>query len=334
MNMRDDHLEAFGTLQAGETKKVVYTVRAVTAGKFTLPPVEAEAMYDSDALGARRGRHGRGERAVDRQAALARPCVCRASPETARRGAAAPSSPWLRRGRGGLSRAAARAAGGAALGGRRVSRRHGPRTCSSRPTTSGACPVDLGTSIRPTSARWSRSRTSGSGRTTASIRSRSCARVASNVTQGRRVSGGSTLSMQLARVLRAAAAHDPVEAHRHVPRGPARRAAVQARDPRTPTSRSHAVRRERRGRRGGGAGVLRAQRAAPDAASRSRRCSPCRRTPTGASPRRRTHARLKTARDEVARKLLDERRCRSGPPRPRPRRGRARRVRNTPVPSA
>ncbi|HEU0032537.1 MAG TPA: MG2 domain-containing protein [Kofleriaceae bacterium] len=46
MNMRDDHLEAFGGLAAKTTKKVVYTVRAVTSGKFTIPPVEAEAMYD------------------------------------------------------------------------------------------------------------------------------------------------------------------------------------------------------------------------------------------------------------------------------------------------
>jgi len=47
MNMRDDHLEAFGTLAAGDTKKVVYTVRVVTSGKCTIPPVEAQAMYDS-----------------------------------------------------------------------------------------------------------------------------------------------------------------------------------------------------------------------------------------------------------------------------------------------
>ncbi len=46
VNIRDDRMEIFGSLQAGESKKVVYAVRAVTAGKFTLPPVEAEAMYD------------------------------------------------------------------------------------------------------------------------------------------------------------------------------------------------------------------------------------------------------------------------------------------------
>ncbi len=46
VNIRDDRMEVFGSLEAGETKRVVYAVRAVTAGKFTLPPVEAEAMYD------------------------------------------------------------------------------------------------------------------------------------------------------------------------------------------------------------------------------------------------------------------------------------------------
>ncbi len=47
VNVRDDRMEAFGALAAGETKKVVYAVRAVTAGSFTLPSAEAEAMYDS-----------------------------------------------------------------------------------------------------------------------------------------------------------------------------------------------------------------------------------------------------------------------------------------------
>ncbi|WNG45620.1 hypothetical protein F0U60_17070 [Archangium minus] len=46
VNIRDDRMEVFGSLEAGETKTVVYAVRAVTSGKFTLPPVEAEAMYD------------------------------------------------------------------------------------------------------------------------------------------------------------------------------------------------------------------------------------------------------------------------------------------------
>lgn len=46
LNLRDDRVEVFGALGARERKKVVYAVRAVTAGDFTLPPVEAEAMYD------------------------------------------------------------------------------------------------------------------------------------------------------------------------------------------------------------------------------------------------------------------------------------------------
>jgi uncharacterized protein YfaS (alpha-2-macroglobulin family) len=46
MNLRDDRLEVFGHLEKGASGQVVYTVRAVTAGRFTVPPVEAEAMYD------------------------------------------------------------------------------------------------------------------------------------------------------------------------------------------------------------------------------------------------------------------------------------------------
>ena len=46
LNMRDDRLEAFGTLQPGASKKIIYTVRAVTSGTYTMPPAEAEAMYD------------------------------------------------------------------------------------------------------------------------------------------------------------------------------------------------------------------------------------------------------------------------------------------------
>lgn len=48
VNLRDDRLEVFGTLKAGEQREVTYQVRAVSAGTFTLPPVEAEAMYDPD----------------------------------------------------------------------------------------------------------------------------------------------------------------------------------------------------------------------------------------------------------------------------------------------
>jgi hypothetical protein len=46
VNIRDDRMEVFGSLAAGESAKVVYAVRAVTAGSFTLPSAEAEAMYD------------------------------------------------------------------------------------------------------------------------------------------------------------------------------------------------------------------------------------------------------------------------------------------------
>lgn len=46
VNIRDDRMEVFGSLNARESKKVVYAVRAVTAGAFTLPTAEAEAMYD------------------------------------------------------------------------------------------------------------------------------------------------------------------------------------------------------------------------------------------------------------------------------------------------
>ena len=46
MNLRDDRLEAFGALGPKEKRTVVYAVRAVTAGTFAVPPVEAEAMYD------------------------------------------------------------------------------------------------------------------------------------------------------------------------------------------------------------------------------------------------------------------------------------------------
>ncbi len=59
MNLRDDRLEAFGALPPHTGKKVIYTVRAVTSGTFTIPPVEAGAMYDAT-LWAR----GKGGRAV------------------------------------------------------------------------------------------------------------------------------------------------------------------------------------------------------------------------------------------------------------------------------
>lgn len=46
MNLRDDRVELFGTLNARKRRTFVYALRAVTAGRFTMPPVEAEAMYD------------------------------------------------------------------------------------------------------------------------------------------------------------------------------------------------------------------------------------------------------------------------------------------------
>lgn len=46
MNIRDDRLEVFGGLRIGDAVQVVYAARAVSAGAFQAPPVEAEAMYD------------------------------------------------------------------------------------------------------------------------------------------------------------------------------------------------------------------------------------------------------------------------------------------------
>ena len=46
MNLRDDRVEAFGALRPGRSVKLVYLLRAVSAGAFTVPPVEVEAMYD------------------------------------------------------------------------------------------------------------------------------------------------------------------------------------------------------------------------------------------------------------------------------------------------
>ncbi|MDF1561810.1 MAG: MG2 domain-containing protein [Deltaproteobacteria bacterium] len=48
MNVRDDRIEVFGTLSRNARVEVVYAVRATTAGVFTIPPVEAEAMYDPE----------------------------------------------------------------------------------------------------------------------------------------------------------------------------------------------------------------------------------------------------------------------------------------------
>jgi alpha-2-macroglobulin len=48
MNVRDDRVELFGTVQSRGTVDVVYQVRAVTAGTFVLPGATAEAMYDPE----------------------------------------------------------------------------------------------------------------------------------------------------------------------------------------------------------------------------------------------------------------------------------------------
>lgn len=46
MDLRDDRVEVFGALGPNETVTWACALRAVTAGEFTVPPVEAEAMYD------------------------------------------------------------------------------------------------------------------------------------------------------------------------------------------------------------------------------------------------------------------------------------------------
>ncbi|MFU8803981.1 MAG: alpha-2-macroglobulin family protein, partial [Bradymonadaceae bacterium] len=45
-NVRDDRMEVFGTIKRGETVHLVYVTRATLAGKFHVPTIEAEAMYD------------------------------------------------------------------------------------------------------------------------------------------------------------------------------------------------------------------------------------------------------------------------------------------------
>ncbi len=48
MNVRDDRIEAFGTLSSGESRTFVYAVRAVSAGEFFAPPPELEGMYEPE----------------------------------------------------------------------------------------------------------------------------------------------------------------------------------------------------------------------------------------------------------------------------------------------
>ncbi len=46
VDVRDDRFEAFGALDPKKPRRLAYSIRAVTAGRFALPPSEAEAMYD------------------------------------------------------------------------------------------------------------------------------------------------------------------------------------------------------------------------------------------------------------------------------------------------
>lgn len=46
MDIKDDRFMVFGKLERSASVRVVYAIRAVTAGEFTVPPVSAEAMYD------------------------------------------------------------------------------------------------------------------------------------------------------------------------------------------------------------------------------------------------------------------------------------------------
>lgn len=56
MNLRDDRVEVFGALERRQSRTFVYALRAVTAGRFTTPPVEAEAMYDPSRWAREAGR--------------------------------------------------------------------------------------------------------------------------------------------------------------------------------------------------------------------------------------------------------------------------------------
>jgi uncharacterized protein YfaS (alpha-2-macroglobulin family) len=46
IDIRDDRLVFFGQFDKKKLTKFFYALRAVTKGKFVLPPVSAEAMYD------------------------------------------------------------------------------------------------------------------------------------------------------------------------------------------------------------------------------------------------------------------------------------------------
>ena len=170
--------------------------------------------------------------------------------------------------RGARARRGGPAARRAATAGRRPSSTAmvGPPTCSCRPTTSG----DSTSTLERLDPKF----VDGAGRARGQAvlaaprrrrRSRSRARRGPTSPRGRRRVGRLD-AVDAARALaRAARAHDAEQADRHVPRAAARSAAVEAGDPRG-LPRAHAVRRQRRGRRVGGVVVLRARRAAPDAA--------------------------------------------------------------------
>ncbi len=52
MNIRDDRIEVFGGLDAGEEVRFVYAVRAVTSGQFVAPGPSVEGMYEPEVWAA------------------------------------------------------------------------------------------------------------------------------------------------------------------------------------------------------------------------------------------------------------------------------------------
>ena len=46
MDVRDDRIILFTSLDGGSTREFLYLLRVVNAGRFILPPIGAEAMYD------------------------------------------------------------------------------------------------------------------------------------------------------------------------------------------------------------------------------------------------------------------------------------------------
>ena len=235
------------------------------------------------------------------------------SRNTARRGCAAPLSPPRQGERKSRGAAAARCAAllAVARGSRRArspssgsawsrcrlpAPRRSPSPCSTattgccaptpRPMAAGGCRSRSRMSTRAISPCCSRSRTSASGAITASTR---CAigRAGWLLVRHRRiVSGGSTLTMQVARLLQGE--HERSR-RRQDPPGPAGAAAraplVQGRNP-APLSAAGAIRRQPRRRARRLARLLR-QGAAAAVAGAKRPCwSPCRSRPSSAGPDR------------------------------------------------